>query len=115
MTYSEPIQLNSRPLLTLMNQLCELEQKTNKMTDGEALQRHIARMKDAFKELHLVYEFPLGQTFDETRTDVEAHISGPSTDHLQIVEVLKPIIRFVVSGTSRVIQKGIVVVSGKKE
>lgn len=104
-----------RPLLTILNQLWELERKASKLAGSEGLQRNIARMREAFEELHCVYECPLGQAFDETRTDVEAHISGPSTERLEIVEVMKPIIRYSVAGTSRVIQRGVVVVSGRKE
>jgi hypothetical protein len=56
------------------------------------------------------YEDPMGQNFQETRTDVEATISGKGTEHLKIVEVIKPIIRHGQRDLSRVIQKGIVVV-----
>jgi hypothetical protein len=114
-TQFEVVRTVSPQLLTVLNHLCELEQKIAKSADGEGLKRHVARMKDAFQELHLVYDYPLGKPFDETRTDVEAHISGASTDDLRVVEVLKPVIRLSVAGTSRVIQKGVVVVSGRKE
>jgi hypothetical protein len=57
----------------------------------------------------------MGQDFAETRTDVEASITGSSTDNLKIVEVIKPIIRAGVPSNSLVIQKGIVVVQTKSE
>jgi hypothetical protein len=52
----------------------------------------------------------MGQDFQETRTDIEATISGKGTEHLKVVEVIKPIIRRGPRALSRVVQKGIVVV-----
>lgn len=104
-----------RSLLAVLNQLCDLEQKVSKLEQCEPVRRNIARMKDALEEMHLVYENPMGQAFDETRTDVEAHIAGFGTENLRIVEVMKPIIRYSVAGTSRIIQRGVVVVSEAKE
>jgi len=69
--------------------------------------------------LGLAYEDPMGQPFNETRTDLEATISGVGTEDLVVVEVIKPIIRSVsngeTTGISRVIQKGIVVVQSRKD
>jgi hypothetical protein len=108
------IQIPLPLLFTVLNQINELEQKASK-TDAELFKRNISRIKQAFSEANFIYENPLGERFSETRTDVEAHIAGSDTENLRIVEVLKPIIRYTVAGTSRVIQKGIVVVSSSKE
>lgn len=109
-----------KSLLTALNQLYELEQKIKKYGDTANVQRNITRMKDAFEELSLefgglFYEDPMGQPFNETRTDVDATISGTSTDNLVVVEVIKPIIRVGKRTYSHVVQKGIVVVESKKE
>src|ERR1043166_9097847 len=95
-----------KAILTVLNQLYELEQKLKKQGDPANLARNVGRMKDAFAEeglpsgdqlrIRLVYEDPMGQTFKETRTDLEATISGPGTDNLVVVEVIKPIIRAIV-------------------
>ena len=69
----------------------------------------------------------MGQPFKETRTDLEATISGSGTDNLVVVEVIKPIIRSLIRDNSgemsakdtaqfsQVIQKGIVIVETQKE
>jgi hypothetical protein len=110
-----------KSLLMAMNQLYEIEQKLKHHGDPHGLQRHVGKMKDAFDALDtfgLVYEDPMGQAFNETRTDVEATISGAGTENLIIVEVIKPIIRAVHRGgpgeLSKIVQKGIVVVESKK-
>ncbi len=102
-----------------MNQLYEIELKLKKHVSMTIIQRNINKMKDAFNELGLAYEDPMGQPFKETRTDVEATISGSGTENLTIVEVIKPIIRTVPgdgpSQLSKVVQKGVVIVKSQKE
>jgi hypothetical protein len=100
-------------LLTVLNQLFELEAKLKRGGDSAAVGRNITKMKDALEEMGLFYEDPMGQPFRETRTDLEATISGTSTEDLVVVEVIKPIIRHGARSYSRVIQKGIVVVESK--
>lgn len=122
-----------KAVLTALNQVYEIEQKVKKHGDPANIGRHLSKLKDAFFEeglplwdtggsrlkLGLVCEDPMGQSFDETRTDVEATISGAGTEHLVVVEVIKPIVRAVVRDgageVSKVIQKGIVVVESRKE
>lgn len=98
---------------TLLNHLYELEKKVSAAGDTSNALRNIAKMKDTFEEMGLFYEDPLGQTFKETRTDLEATISGSSTENLIVVEVIKPIIRQGSRQYSRVAQKGIVIVESK--
>jgi hypothetical protein len=122
-----------KSILTILNQLYELEQKLKRQDDPANLSRNVDKMKDAFAEkglpawdagggqgrVGLAYEDPMGQSFKETRTDLEATISGSGTEDLVVVEVIKPIIRAILrDGTgefSRVVQKGVVVVESRKE
>jgi hypothetical protein len=122
-----------KSILVALNLLYEMERKLQKHGDPANLQRSINKMKDAFSEEGLpfldatggqsrfgfVYENPMGQAFSETRTDLEATISGPGTENLVVVEVIKPIIRAVIRDggdeLSRIVQKGIVVVESRKE
>jgi hypothetical protein len=97
----------------LLNQLYELEKKVSAGSDTSNAMRNITKMKDAFERLEWFYEDPMGQTFKETRTDLEATISGSGTEDLQVVEVMKPIIRQGSRQFSRVAQKGIVIVESK--
>jgi hypothetical protein len=115
-------------ILTVLNQPYELEQKLKKHGDPANLTRNVGRMKDAFAEdglqdagagqrrIRLLYEDPMGHPFKETRTDLEVTISGSGTENLVVVEVVKPIIRAIVSdGVSYVVQKGVVIVESRKE
>jgi hypothetical protein len=113
-----------KSILTVLNQLYELEQKLRKHGDPANFSRNIDKMKDAFAEeglqasglerIRLVYEDPIGQSCDETRTDLEATIAGSGTDNLVVVEVIKPIVRAIVrDGFSFVVQKGIVIVESR--
>jgi len=111
--------------LIVLNQLYELEQKLKKQSDASNFARNIAKMKEAFADeglpdaaggrVRLAYEDPMGQSFKETRTDLEVTISGSGTEDLVVVEVIKPIIRAIVAdGVSFVVQKGIVIVESRK-
>ena len=120
-------------MLIVLKQLYELEQKLKKQGDPANLGRNVGRMKDALAEeailvwdadrgqrpIGLVYEDPMGQMFKETRTDLEARISGSGTENLIVVEVHKPIIRVLFKDSSgefsKVLEKGIVIVESQKE
>src|SRR5947207_82593 len=115
-----------KSIFTVLNQLYEIEQKLKKQGDPANFSRNVGKMKDAFAEegfpdagggrVRCVYEDPMGQIFKETRTDLEATISGSGTENLVVVEVIKPIIRAVVrDGISHVVQKGVVIVESRKE
>ena len=94
----------------VLNNLYEIENKLGRSGDpGNAL-RNVMKMKEALASEGVFYEDPFGQSFDETRTDLEVTISGSGTENLRVVEVIKPIIRLGESSYSRVAQKGIVVV-----
>src|ERR1035437_9165290 len=129
-----------KSIIIVINQLYELEQKLKKHGDPNNLQRNLTKMKDAFAEegmpgdvrgqlqhICLSYEDPMGQSFKETRTDLDATISGSGTDNLVVVEVIKPIIRSALRMSAgeiteqdkarftQVIQKGVVIVESQKE
>jgi len=122
-----------KSVLTALNQLYDLEQKLKKHGDPNNFQRNITKMKDAFAEeglpmgdaagevhrVGLTYEDPMGQSFKETRTDLDATISGTGTNNLVVVEVIKPIIRAVfrdgAGEYARIVQKGIVIVESQKD
>jgi hypothetical protein len=129
----EPGIQTPKTILTVLNQLYELERKLKKLDDQANLTRNIGKMKDAFAEEGLpplgavggqrricfAYEDPMGQPFKETRTDLEATISGSGTENLVVVEVIKPIIRAIVKDSagefSKIVQKGVVIVESRKE
>jgi hypothetical protein len=122
-----PISEAPRWVLQALNNLYDIERKLAGHGDPGNIKRNVERIKDALKDmnqdaskddheqLQFFYEDPMGQAFNETRTDLDASITGVGTENLVVVEVIKPIVRFGNSAFSRVIQKGIVVVQSKTE
>ena len=122
-----------KSVLIVLNQIYQVEKKLTKLPEASDLRRNIDKMKDAFAgdglpvfdgggrpcSIGLTYEDPMGQPFKETRTDLEATIAGSSTENLVVVEVIKPIIRATLkggeAGSSKIVQKGIVIVESRKE
>lgn len=104
-----------RWLFAVLNSLYEIERKLEVHGDPGHAKRNVERIKEEFEGQSLVIEDPLGQSFKETRTDLEATIVGASTENLVVTAVIKPIIRMVNGPVSRVMQKGIVVVQSKED
>ncbi len=108
-----------KPLLGICNQVYEIEQRLKKASVDSGVQRNLTKIKDALQELNLLYEDPSGQKYNETRSDLDATISGDRTDNLVVIEVIKPIIKYRLSGNegrefNHVIQKGVVIVQSKE-
>ncbi len=106
--------------LNVLNHIYEIECKV-KVAETEELKkisRNIERIKNSFKsdptnpDIEIYYEDPMGQTYDETRNDLDASIAGNGTENLIVVNVTKPIIRCRdrIKRISIVVQKGIVIV-----
>jgi hypothetical protein len=100
--------------LGILNNLCDIEKKLDINGDASNVRRNVDRIKDLLEDEKLFYESPLGQKFTETRTDLDATITGTSTENLYVVEVIKPIVRYGDKNFSVVVQKGIVVVQSKE-
>jgi len=103
-----------KPLLSALCQLYEIDRKVQKRSEFESLGRNVDKMKASFEELGYRIEDPEGQSYNETRVDLEASIAGSSTEDLVVTEVIKPIIRYVMRDSNgeytKVIQRGVVVV-----
>jgi len=100
-------------VLQTLNNLYDIDRKLIMHGDPGNIRRNIDRIKDTFESEKLFYEDPMGQPFSETRTDLEASITGSGTEDLVVVEVIKPIVRLGERSYSRVVQKGIVIVRSK--
>ena len=109
----QPNDLVSKWIIGLLNNLFEIEKKIQINSEHTNLKRNIERMKEIFADQKVFFENPLGESFSETRTDLEATITGTSTDDLRVIDVIKPIIRVGDRSFSRVVQKGIVVVESR--
>lgn len=102
-------------ILKVLNNVCDIERKIQIHGDPGNAKRNVDRIKETFEAEKIFYEDPMGELFTETRTDLEASITGAGTENLHVVEVIKPIVRIGDKNFSRVIQKGIVVVESKVE
>jgi hypothetical protein len=97
-------------VLQVLNNICDIERKLSIHGDPGNARRNVERIKETIEDIKVFYEDPMGQSFSETRTDLEATITGEGSDNLKVVEVIKPIIRVGDKSFSRVVQKGIVIV-----
>jgi hypothetical protein len=100
--------------LKILNQVFELEKKIKGKDELLSLQRNVDRIKNSFEEMGLLLYNPEGESYNETRTDCEASISGTSTKNLQIINVIKPIVYHQQNGSKALIQKGVVIAETKK-
>jgi hypothetical protein len=108
---------------SLINQIFEIERKLQGTEDYQKVARNIERMKDVLcseissqsDNFEIFYENPMGQTYDETRNDLDAHIVGKATENLVVVDVIKPIIRVGnrQKGLTKVVQRAVVTVESK--
>jgi molecular chaperone GrpE (heat shock protein) len=116
MKISQNVQVQiPKSILLLINNVFEIQKKIETTDDALNIGRNLVKLSEALEEQGLTYENPIGQEFNQTRTDLEATISGEGTENLIVVDVLKPIIRMGNSNNSVVIQKGIVIVQTFKE
>jgi len=111
--------------LDMINQIFELEKKASALTESNSLQRNINRLKELFENdlgggynnnneaIGFIYHNPIGEPYNETRTDCDASIAGTRTDNLVITEVIKPIIRCKKGGVNVLVQKAVVVAESK--
>ena len=101
-------------VLGIANNVYDLERKLELFGDPNGLGRNVARIKEYLATAGIVYEDPMGQQFKETRTDLDASISGSKTEDLYVAEVIKPIVRLSSDGFSTIVQRGIVIVESKE-
>ncbi len=111
-------------IISIINQVFEIEKKVSELQESNSIQRNINKLKEILKneftgftgqeQQGFTYHDPIGEDFDETRTDCEANIAGIGTENLRITEVIKPIIRYSKGDLNLIVQKAIVIVESKK-
>lgn len=99
--------------LFLINQVFDMERKVARITERNSLGRNLERMKNKFSELGFEILNPMGEPYNETRTDCEANIAGDSSENLVITDVIKPIIRLRDGAASFIVQKAVVIAEAK--
>jgi hypothetical protein len=106
----------------LIDQIFEIERKLEKIEETNSISRNINKMKAVFEniletssetDVGFTYHNPIGESFSETRLDLEASIAGKSTENLVVTEVIKPIIRYRKGSSTLIARKGVVVVESK--
>jgi hypothetical protein len=105
-------------ILDLVNQVFDIEKKASRIDEENSIERSVNNIKDIFenellKDAKITYENPIGEEYDETRTDCEASIAGESSSNLIITEVIKPIIHIRKGGVNKIEQKGVVIVESQ--
>lgn len=102
-----------QPMLQLINQLYELEQKAQ-LKGATDFERNFERMKDHLADLGYTYHNPIHEVYSDTRTDCAASIVGELKEPMVISKVVKPVIYFKdPSGPSELVQKAVVIVEHK--
>lgn len=105
--------MNDDFIVQLINQIHDLDKKAS-AKEEKSLLRNINRIKELIQEEGFLILNPIGEAFDDTRTDCEASIAGDQTEKLKIVEVIKPVVYKKSSqGEATLIQRGIVIAEGK--
>ena len=95
----------------MANLVFELDRKFVSKESNTALQRIYDKMKLVIEEAGIYVYNPAGEKYAETRTDVEANISGTSTNNLVIKDVIKPVLYKEENGKRALLQKGVVIVN----
>ncbi|QNN44463.1 hypothetical protein [Pedobacter roseus] len=98
--------------LDFMNQIFEIEKKSQNLKEDNSIQRNINKMKsimenDFFKgtsTIGLSYHNPIDEHYTDTRTDCEATIAGTGVENLEIIEVIKPIIFYAYQENEKLIK-----------
>ena len=96
--------------IKMANLVFELEKKLQAQQGSPALLRSVERMKAVLTEAGLLLVNPAGEAYSETRTDLEASITGPVSKRMVVVDVIKPIVYSSQSGSRNLVQRGVVIV-----
>ena len=111
--------------LDFVNQIFEIEKKASFIKEDNSIKRNLNKMKGILEEeffkgsstIGLSYHNPIGENYSETRTDCEATIAGTTTDDLEIIEVIKPIIFYSYQELDKIlkviVQPAVVIVKSK--
>jgi hypothetical protein len=115
-----------RPYLDLINQVFEIEKKSNALTEQHSIQRNVRNMRNWLEReiiwpsagqpitLSFTFHNPINEPYSETRTDCDASIAGSGTEDLIITEVIKPIVWLAIGSERKsIVQQAVVVVESK--
>jgi hypothetical protein len=93
----------------MANLVFELEKKLA-ANDSPAIKRNLERMRAVLDEAGIMVLNPMGDAYQETRTDLEANIVSPAKGALFVVDVIKPVLYAQQEQGRTLLQKGVVIV-----
>ena len=96
----------------MANLVFELEKKLSE-NDSPGVKRNVQRMKDVLEEAGVLLMNPLGEPYQETRTDLEANIASAAGGGLFVLDVIKPVLYARQEAGRTLLQKGVVIVGTK--
>jgi len=99
--------LSEEQLVFIINQLFDAEKKCGDKPEFISVAKNLGRIKGILESSAFYVHSPLGEVYNETRTDCEATILGDPDKGLVINEVLKPLI--INKDTNTIIQKALVI------
>ncbi|MBN9297286.1 MAG: hypothetical protein J0I41_09750 [Filimonas sp.] len=104
--------MNGQLWLKMANLVFDLNKKIARDNNTQ-VERIKTKMEQVLEEAGFFLYNPTGEKYAETRTDVEANISGEVSADMYITDVIKPVVYTEENGMKILLQKGIVIVSGK--
>ena len=96
----------------MANLVFELEKKLT-VNDSPAIKRNVERMRVVLEEAGIMMLNPMGDAYQETRTDLEANLVSPAKGALFVVDVIKPVLYAQQEQGRTLLQKGVVIVGSK--
>lgn len=99
--------------IQLINQFFEIEQKIAKDPIATKLERNLNRLHHIWESEGYKIVNPIGEKYNDTRTDCEASIVGHEGKNMMITQVVKPIVYSTINGKLTLLQKGIVIAENK--
>lgn len=107
-----------KDLYPIIDSLFEIEKKLAAIEQKNSISRNLDKIKYILENGYgFTYHNPIGEKYNETRTDLRASIAGCSPENLVVSEVIKPIIRErdeKNQNTTKIVRPGVVVVESQK-
>lgn len=95
---------------SIINSIHTLASKFNSPEQERMLKRRMDKIASDFEQLGIKFSNPIGEEYNETRSDCEASIASDNLDQLIISEVIKPIVYARHEDGYRLIQRAVVIV-----
>ena len=102
--------MKEQNIIQLINQLVEIKQKIVSENLENKFDRNFNRLFFLLEDEGFIIQYPLGEKYNETRTDCEASIVGETSEKMFITQTLKPLIYKKNNDEINLIQKAVIIV-----